>query len=73
MYSVVMMIEALEARLRSLGWVPIEGDTHPTSRAWKRADDERPMPVIIRVPRAPWLGPVLSARILRAARKIRLR
>jgi len=68
-----MTIEALEAMLRSLGWVPVDGDTHPTAPAWKRVDDERPTPVIIRVPRATWLGPVLAARILRAARKVQLR
>jgi len=68
-----MTIETLEAMLRALGWVPVAGDTHPTARAWKRSDDDRPTPAIIRVPRATWVGPILAARILRAARKVQLR
>jgi hypothetical protein len=68
-----MTIETLEAILRTLGWVPVASDTHPTARAWKRFDDERPTPVIIRVPRATWFGPTLAARILRAARRVQLR
>jgi hypothetical protein len=73
MYNQNMTIETLEATLRSLGWVPVAGDTHPTARAWKRIDDERPTPVILRVPRAMLIGPVLAARILRVARKVQLR
>jgi hypothetical protein len=66
----VMTIETLEAMLRSLGWMPIAGDVHPTTRAWKRVDDARPMPIIIRVPRTTWIGPIQAARILRAARRV---
>lgn len=61
-----MLVAKLEARLRSLGWVPIESGS-VRWRYWKRAFDHRPVPDTIVVPRSLWIAPAEAAKILRKA------
>lgn len=68
-----MSTEKLEAALRALGWAPIAADRSVTTRAWKRVDDSRPLPTVIRVPRTHWVDAATARDILYRASSIGLR
>lgn len=67
-----MTVANLEAILRSLGWIPMDGRS-VTFRAWRHVTDERPEPAVILVPRTHTITKRLASRILRAAIRVDLR
>lgn len=60
-------IAEVEAFLRRLGWRPLEDQTLVGWRLWQRPDDDRPLPTVIGVRRAPEIRLSEAQRIRRRA------
>ncbi len=65
-----MLVADLEARLRALGWVPVDGCSSVRVRAWRHGYDLRSEPDLIRVPRMLSLSRARAEQML--ARAIRI-